>query len=125
MPLAHDTGLISLSLKQFRECYLSGIKATGIVCESVDVSEFPSQDTGSGRAGKGIGRVTVVHPDAFVRNPVHIRGLEKVPAIAGHCLGCVVVRHDEDDVRTLLLTLPDLAAGWKDCRCQRNSAQNL
>ena len=68
---------------------------------AVDVRVLPGQDRGAARRADGVGREHVRQQRALARQPIEVRRLVDARPVRADRVRRVVVRHDEDDVRTV------------------------
>ena len=119
MPLANNRCLVTSSAQQFGHVLLLAVEPIAVARESVQVAVLSGQDRRSRRPANRIRDETPVEPHAVLSNPIQIRRLIALAAVAAKCLVTVVVRHDEQDVRTV-----SCAERLRYCQCnQRRQKQ--
>ena len=98
VPFADHGSLVSGLLKEFGECLLIAVECTCIIGKTIFVTELAGEDASARRSRKSIDSVTIIKANTFIGNPIHIRSLDQISSITGHCLSGVIIRHHEDDV---------------------------
>jgi len=100
MKLSYKSGLVTGILEKLRKGLLRKVKHTGsVVIETVGTAVLSCQETGSGGTAEGIGDKGIGESYAVIGNTVKIRSMDMTIVETAHHLGCVVISHDEYDVR--------------------------
>ncbi len=109
MPLPHDSRLITDVLQKFRNRLLLAIERPTVSLEPVQVTIFTRQNHGTTGSADGVRNVATIEPHALLRDAIQIGRLIHPTSVATHGLKCMIVRHDEQNVRPLVGHRPGYA----------------
>ena len=107
VPLTDQAGAITGLLQQLRigrntrRHFLDGVAAFGIPVDVMDVGQAPGKHRGPPRRAEGIGDEAIVETHAFVGQPIEVRRVENLVAVAAHHRRNMVVGHDVEDIWAL------------------------
>ena len=100
VPLADHAGVVAAGLEQPRDGLPRAVEAVEHR-HAVDVRVLAGQDRRAARRADRVGHEDVVEPHALAGEAVDVRRRVHPRAVGADRVGGVVVRHDEDDVRTV------------------------
>jgi hypothetical protein len=99
MPFADHARVITGRLQRLGHGPLAAVE--GIEnSDAVDVRIFAGENARAARGANGIHGEAIVKTQAFVREAVEMRRLVDLAAVSADGVGRVIVRHDEENVRT-------------------------
>ena len=116
VPFADQRGLIAGLLQQLGEGLLTAVEGLPAVVDlTVDMAVLTRQNHRPAGGADGIRTKAVVETHAFVGDPVEIRRLINLAAVAAHGVRGVIVRHNIDDIRLFVsCILAEAIAAWQD-----------
>lgn len=106
MPLSDKRSFVARSTEYVRDVWRSRVRAGERIVQrshGVDVRVLSGQDDRSAGRADGIRDEALVEPHALTADPVDIRcwsDLCQPPAVGADRVAGMIVRHDEQDVRT-------------------------
>ena len=123
VPFADDGGFVAICLQYLRQGLLRAVETfRPVLHETVLVTMLTRKDGGTARTGNGVAAVVILENRSFVSDTVDIRSRSDLAdgmPVNAHCLTGMVVAHDENDVRALILSILLLSLH----RCRRDKRE--
>jgi hypothetical protein len=99
VPLADHRRLVPVLAEHLRERQQAVVEVRGQCRDAVDMIVRAGQNRRAARRADRVGAEATIEPHAASRDPVQVRRFVDAAAVATHCMGGMVVGHDEEDVR--------------------------
>src|SRR5690606_20207815 len=101
MPFTNPGSLIIMAGQQRGESLLGIIKyhIRPVGLKTIFMTEFPRQQGGSAGSANRVGNKEIVKSGSFICNAVNIGCYSELTPIGTHCLICMIIRQDKNDIR--------------------------